>query len=61
MIQIVDHEIQDHVHVGAPLLEERQAVALDEPGLGHPAFQLFHGGVIPLQVPHHENKAALPG
>ena len=32
-VDVVDHQVQDHVHVGRPAPEAAQAVGLDEQGL----------------------------
>jgi len=35
-VQVMDHQVPHHIHIGAPLLEERQTMNLDEMGLLHP-------------------------
>ena len=59
-VEVVDHEIEDHGHVGAARLERGQPVDLEEPGLGQIRRRGADGAIEALHVPHLEHQA-LPG
>jgi hypothetical protein len=55
----VDHEIENHVHVGATLRERAEAVTLDEPRCLDNPVKGPNSPVEALYVSHLENPAAL--
>ena len=60
-VDVVDHQVEHHVHVRAPLLEHGQPVRLDEQRVGEQRLHGQHRRVEPLQVADLEDAAALAG
>ena len=60
-IEVVNHEIEDHGHVGAARLERRQPVDLQKPGFVQVRCRRPHGAVEPLDVADLEHDAARGG
>ena len=54
-IEVVDHEVEDHRHVGAARLERGQALGLEEPRLLEVRRGGAHCAVEPLHVPDLEH------
>ena len=57
-VQVVDHQVQHHVHVGAPLPERTQAVAFDEARFPDMWTYRPNPRVEPLDVPHLQHAPA---
>ena len=60
-VEVVDHEIEDHGHVGAARLERGQPVDLEEPGLGQIRRRGADGAIEALHVPHLQRGAGRVG
>ena len=56
-IEVVNHQIEHHGHVGAARLERRQADALEEDGPFEQRLSRTHGTVEALDVPDGEDHA----
>ena len=60
-IEVVDHEVEHHRHVGAPRLERRQALALDVARSVQVGLRGAERAVVALDVAHLELQPAARG
>ncbi len=58
-VQVVDHQVQDHVDVQRAGRERAQALDLDELGLGDHGLDRLDGRIEALQVPDLEDQPVL--
>ena len=61
MIYVVDHQVQDHVHVQAARAEQVHAVDFEEKRQGGAAFQLRNRGIETFEMAHLEDAAVAAG
>src|SRR5262249_22754483 len=57
-VEVVDHEVQDNVDVGAALGERREPVTLDEAGLRDEPVEGEHGRIEALEMPGLQDATA---
>ena len=60
-VQVVDHQVEDHVHVRAPRGEDIHPVGLEEKGFLEQGLHLHHGGVEALDQTDLEHEIPLRG
>ena len=60
-IHVVDHQVQNHVHIQAARAEDVEPVDLEEQGQGGAALQLDHRRIEALQVAHLQDAAVAFG
>ena len=59
-VEVVDHQVEHHVDVDAALLEAGEALAFDVQRLAERGGERAERRVEALQVPHRQQRAALP-
>ncbi len=57
-VNVMDHQVQNHVHISAPLAIRSQTVALDEARCAQVGLRRQNRRIEPLQVPHLQYQAA---